>query len=558
MARQALPTAVATIYRFPKTHQRLSDYLKEVEGVDLRVNGELTIADTRTHVLAGVRENDEPHWVRHFSQVVGVDADLRSTSPFAVIVVEIDESSICAVTWGTSGRHLLDDLLLDDDFGLDFGIRRIDPAKLRLVRSNLLDVSARGMEISFPSGNALSGFPLEPAGELVTGIEGPADMTGLTYDTATGGRSWQIRAGRSLSIQLGRSPEDFISDLRTICAVADEDAGDAPLRRIAEVRPVSENDAMMSELESRLAAALGGDAQHGPLGLCWPASALGEIGQANSYIAGRIGSVGSRVLDPAFEVETLVEPFVQVDVSRRVAVLRDAELTPCADDAGEEVLTRPISMIKWVAFETSVGGRTYCLHQGKWYEIGQEAVDRVHAQVRELLRNRSSLAFPLWVPTGKPKDEHDYCELVARQNGYLCLDRTFARTPMHPRFELADIIGPADEIVHVKWLGRATAASHLYTQAQVSAWAQRFEPQAMEQLQDKVRAIDSGRAITDRPKVVVLAVGGREWDVDQLFTLSQVSLLRLSQELRNLGLELQFADIPFIAKRKGKSAGTAA
>jgi uncharacterized protein (TIGR04141 family) len=58
--------------------------------------------------------------------------------------------------------------------------------------------------------------------------------------------------------------------------------------------------------------------------------------------------------------------------------------------------------------------------------------------------------------------------------------------------------------------------------------------------------------------VVVLAIAGREWDVNTLFTLSQVSLLRLNNELRNLGIELQFADIPFIAKTKGKSAGNAA
>ena len=50
------------------------------------------------------------------------------------------------------------------------------------------------------------------------------------------------------------------------------------------------------------------------------------------------------------------------------------------------------------------------------------------------------------------------------------------------------MIGPGDEIVHIKWLARATAASHLYTQAHVSAWSQRFKPEAMQQLRDKVRA----------------------------------------------------------------------
>lgn len=559
MAR-ALPSGAATVCRFPNTQEDLSDYLKKVEGVDLRYHGELLIAGTRTYVYAGVRSSGEPNWVRHLTEVSDLgNLDLVGSSPFALIVVEIDEDWVCAVTWGAPSRFMLDQLLLDDDFGLNFGIRRIDPDKVRVIRSNLLDVSARGMEVSFPSGSSLAGFPLEPAGELVTGIEGPADLTGLTYDTATDGKSWHIRAGRALNIQLGRTPETFIADLRTICAIVDEDAAEAPLRRIAEIRTVSHNNTVMADLETRFAEALGGDDQFGPLGVCWPSAALSEIGQANSFSSSRIGPTGPRVLAPGFGIHELLEPFAGIDAVRRIDVLREADLAPCEDDLGTELLTRSISMTKWVAFETVVEGRTYSLHQGKWYEIGEDAVARVREQVRELLKNKSSLTFPLWVPTGKTTDEHDYCKQVAKQPGYLCLDRGLAYTSMHRRgFELADVVGPGDEVVHVKWLGGATAASHLYTQAQVSAWSQRFEPEAMQQLRDKVRVLDSAREITGRPKVTVLAIAGRTWDVDKLFTLSQVSLLRLSQTLRGLGIELQFADIPYIAKTKGMSTGNAA
>ncbi|MFJ5993271.1 universal stress protein [Lentzea sp. NPDC092896] len=45
---------------------------------------------------------------------------------------------------------------------------------------------------------------------------------------------------------------------------------------------------------------------------------------------------------------------------------------------------------------------------------------------------------------------------------------------------------------------------------------------------------------------------------DQLAEASKHAESRLSHELRGLGIELQFADIPFIAKTKGKSAGNAA
>ncbi|GGM93224.1 hypothetical protein GCM10011609_33380 [Lentzea pudingi] len=557
---RALPTGAATVYRLPVTHENLSDYLKKVEGVDVRYDGELLIAGTRTHVLAGVRSSGEPNWIRHLTEASGLEnLDLAGSSPFALIVVEIDDEWVCAVTWGASSRFMLDELLLDDDFGLNFGIRRIDPDKVRTIRSNLLDVSARGMEVSFPSGSSLSGFPLEPAGELVTGIEGPADLSGLTYHTATDGKTWHITAGRALNIQLGRSPEAFICDLRKICAVVDEDLAGAPLRHIAEIRPVAANDPAMPDLENQLAAALGGDDQSGQLGVCWPSSAIREIGQAQSFLSSRVGPTSARVLEPGFEIHELVKPLAAVDASRRIEVLRKAGLAPCEDELGAEPLTRPISMIKWVAFQTVVKDKTYALHQGKWYEIGEGAVARVREQVRALLENKSSLTFPVWVPTGKRDDEHQFARKVAKQAGYLCMDRGLAYTPMHLRgFEIADVFGPGNEIVHMKWLGRATAASHLYTQAQVSAWAQYFEPQAMQQLRDKVRALDSTRDVADRPTVVVLAIAGRTWDVDTLFALSQVSLLRLSHELRGLGIELQFADIPFTAKTKRKSAGNAA
>ncbi|XVS68140.1 TIGR04141 family sporadically distributed protein [Actinosynnema sp. CA-299493] len=102
-----------------------------------------------------------------------------------------------------------------------------------------------------------------------------------------------------------------------------------------------------------------------------------------------------------------------------------------------------------------------------------------------------------------------------------------------------------------------TPASHLFVQAQVSAWPQRHEPEALVQLDTKVNQVDTGRRINARPRVVVLAIAGRKWNVKQLFTLSMVDLLRLNEDLHHLGVTLQFADIPFVQKFKGRgSAGS--
>jgi uncharacterized protein (TIGR04141 family) len=542
-----------TIYRYVGGLP-LKNYVKRAAGVTIKYDGPITVNGVRAHLIAGVRAVDDPVWGKHVNRIAGLDLNLGGTTSFAVILIPVGDWVI-AVTFG-SGRYLLDCLWLDEGFGLLFAIRRLDPTQLRTVSSNLLDISARNSQVSFPLGSTVPGFGLDPAGELVTRIAGKANLDGLTYHEATDGKQSQIRAGDSLAIQIGNSPETFLADLETICAVTEESDEDSPLRALSEIRPLGANDPLMPRLQGRLAVALGGDDQFGPLGLCWPSAAAQAMDEANSFYSNDVGGYGPIEVDADLDVAAITERFTRIPVSARVSELEISRLMPCADEHGEDLLTHPISLARWIAFETTIDGRTYCLHQGRWYEFGRESVTRVREQVAELLLNKSDLTFPLWAPTGEQDDEHRYCEQVARQEGYLCLDRSFARTPMHPKFELADVIGPNDEVVHIKWLAKATAASHLFTQAQVSAWSQRHEAEALVQLDAKVHLLDSRRRITTRPRVVVLAIAGRRWDVKQLFTLSMVGLLRLNENLHRLGVTLQFADIPFVTKlkRRGKPA----
>ena len=71
----------------------------------------------------------------------------------------------------------------------------------------------------------------------------------------------------------------------------------------------------------------------------------------------------------------------------------------------------------------------------------------------------------------------------------------------------------------------------------------------MAELNNKVRALDPRRGPVD-PDTMVLAIAGRPWRVDKLFTLSQVSLLRLAYNIRGARMNLQFAEIPFVPKTR--------
>ncbi|MBM7772632.1 uncharacterized protein (TIGR04141 family) [Actinokineospora baliensis] len=557
MPGKKLPTAPVTIYRFP-AGLPLTDYLKPPKDAELEVDQTTRIAGATAHLVAGGRVGNNASWGDHPRQITGVDLELAVRSPFLVVVVELDQDWVCAATWGVGAHHLLDETLLDEGFGLAFAVRRVDPSNLRTVNSASVDTTSRQTRTSFPLGNPLSAFPLEPAGEVVTHVTGPADMAGLTYHRATG-KTWQIKAGDSLHIQLGRSPEDFVADLRTICAVVDSTDAASPLRFINQVRPAGANHPLMAELEARLAVALGGDTRFGPIGLCWPNAAAAAAAEANSFAITSFGGLGHVRLDPDVDIDEVTARFAQITEGARLAELKTARLAPCADDQGEDALVRPITLDKWISFETTLGSKTFCLNRGRWYEIGEDAVARVHERLAELFANTSPLPFPTWRRASSPDDEHRYCELVAEQSGFLCLDKNLARTPMHPRLELADLLGPDNELIHVKWPSGAAAMGHLFTQTRASAWSLRSEPEALGQLDTKVRMADNARTITTRPRTVVLAIGGRQWGVQTLFTLTQVGLIRLSQELSYLGMTLQFANIPFVAKsrKNGRSSQAA-
>src|SRR5690606_24085427 len=79
-----------------------------------------------------------------------------------------------------------------------------------------------------------------------------------------------------------------------------------------------------------------------------------------------------------------------------------------------------------------------------------------------------------------PIAEKDYNKGVARsRSGFLVLDRKLIRTLQHPKgIESCDLLGPDDELIHVKRLDDSVSASHLFNQAVVSAEALVYQDDA--------------------------------------------------------------------------------
>lgn len=525
----------------------LADYLKSV-GEDVLFDGPVTINGIEGRQVLGMRETERPVWADQVESLTSlVLPEMPGRQPWTVIILPIGDWTF-ALTFG-GAHHLLNDELVDQSFGLSYAIRRLDADRLGTVARAALDATARLIQTSFPGGGDLGAFGLEPYGEMVTRVAGSADLSELTYGRETQ-RKHQIRAARSLNLPMPGTPAALTRDLEILTKIVDEPDEHSALRFWAQTRPLGKRHPLLPDLEDRLAAALGGDSDAGPLGFAWPQNAIKDAETADSFKLRRTGRQPV-VFRHDDGLETIVGRLFPLDPRERIRLLHDASVTPCEDAAGQQQIRNPIALRKWISFETEIDHSTYCYHQGEWYRIGEQFVEQIRSQVADLLTHRADLDLPVWVPTGKQDDEHRYCELVAKQPGYVCLDRNFADTPFNRRLELGDLLGPGDQLIHVKWLSQATAASHLFVQAGSASWSLRAEPEALAQLRAKVRAANPGRELK-APSSVVLAVAGRPWTVEKLFTLSQIGLLRLNAEARFLDTKLEFAEIPFVDKKTAK------
>ncbi|QQQ77803.1 TIGR04141 family sporadically distributed protein [Saccharothrix sp. 6-C] len=128
---------------------------------------------------------------------------------------------------------------------------------------------------------------------------------------------------------------------------------------------------LVTALERRLAAALGGSTRFGRLGLHWPAAAARRAADTVAFRTNDVGGYGPIPLDRTLDTATVTTRFAKIPEFARTDELRQSRLIPCADRELEELLTPPIPMDHWVTFETTIADRTYRLHEGRWHDVGQ-------------------------------------------------------------------------------------------------------------------------------------------------------------------------------------------
>jgi uncharacterized protein (TIGR04141 family) len=499
-----------------------------------------TIGEAPALLVHGHVPRDKAEWCPIITGLTGNDVAVGYSSAGGALLVVVDKA-VYALTYGTVGRHMVNPDLFDPGFGIGFAIRAVGPERIMRITRRMLASTGRVDRSLVPGGLHIRHFNIEQWGEIIgqlcgTLLENPRlTVTRLTK------RPVSVAGANSLQIPLSVDPAGLLADLREITRVSATDTPSPELEFIAQVRPLP-SGARTDELDEQVDDLLGQVNSEG-VALTMPVTQVEYEPLAASY---EVKVTGFRRTYPSeLNLDTILDRVRTLPDGKRLNALKTGTIGLCADASGD-LLTPPEAAHKWITAEVPHGTARMIYQEGKWYEIGERHLRFLIEEIEEILSRPASIALPPW--TSGLSNEDAYNKHAAK-HGFVLLDKRLLKTRQHPYgIEGCDLLGPDNELIHVKRAGRSSPLSHLFQQGEVAVDALRHERDARVQLAKMVRAADPSRAFkaSFKPKKIVFGIAlasGKALTANTLFTFSQVALYRTVRRLRSDGIDVEVVGI---------------
>ncbi|MGH3281215.1 MAG: TIGR04141 family sporadically distributed protein, partial [Trebonia sp.] len=361
-----------------------------------------------------------------------------------------------------------------------------------------------------------------------------------------------VEGSVGLRMRFGVEPGALVADIRECARVCRDEQPDPALEFIEHVQPVTDADteALLDlEFETLLAGPVGeADEQLLPV---VPTSVLERYGEARSFTV-KVGHAHGCVV-PSLELRDIMRRTQVQRDGERVKALRGGRISLNSDSAGNDVLGEARAD-KWIEANVSLGAHRFFLLDGEWFEIGVDYVRASRAEIAPLFPVEPSVVLPPW-SVSDHRTEYDYNLFAADRSlgEYLCLDKNRAvRNPLDARssVEACDLLGPGNELIHVKRAAGSAPLSHLFAQGVNSAQYLVTGPAAVrERFVQTVRGLPRGRVLPAdfRPRTVVYAIllkNGKELTPTTLFPFSQATLAQAARLLGTYGIRVEVVGIP--------------
>lgn len=349
------------------------------------------------------------------------------------------------LTFGT-GHLFVNEDFAEPRFGLRTALNLVDVDQLRSVGSRIYeDVVVRTTK-QVSRRSSRDAFTIDDTRDILR------DVTGAPRSQADWGT--ELTGGTALSMTVPIEVPELPGLLDRIAMEHSRDTYKAGFAFVDFIQAVTD-PALVDELDNDVLAAVLGSKQ------------------SDVYLAPPEPIIYEDVAGFVFFRERLEDAHDELDLQdyrRRVdptsLTLRDIRshvVRLVSASTGSE--RRSWSIYRCLVYETSLNGRSYLLSEGDWFEIDADFVARVNREVAAI--PTSSITLPA---AFEGEAEGAYNLRAANEAGFALMDRKLVQIG-GTSIEVADLVSPSGDLIHVKRKTQSATLSHLFSQGRISAEA---------------------------------------------------------------------------------------
>lgn len=387
----------------------------------------------------------EPKWLSFLKDYCDIPVDITNRTNSFLLLLRAS-GRIFAVTMGF-GFAAIDRTRVEKGFGLRVALNEVNPSKLKTVDARNIDTTTKQKRVLINRDSPLHDFDFDVDQDLLSLVSGqPKDAS---FARKLSGADSLVLTGDVAFPDLGRTCEALLR------AFEKEDYKES-FGFIDHLHVIKDKQTER-QLEMLLADALAGR-ETANLMVAYP-----EMDNWTQIESFRLAYHHKK--DFVEEVD-LQEVYQFLD-SHGFGNVDPHQMKITGFDQDGHPVTKAFSLYEYTVFETLLDGKRHLLSLNRWFELADDYVQEVDAEIRRI----EEIADPGLLPPmqrGQREDEYNK-GVAATRHDIICLDKQNFALKGQSRVEVCDLLSQRGEFICVKKYNGSSTLSHLFSQGVVSA-----------------------------------------------------------------------------------------